>query len=85
MKIILTDIPASEIEQNKQIIKQQTRELGENLSLKLTCGGCGKTMRLIRAFRCYLCGIYFCDTCAAKHFGKKRPVMCIPKEYENDN
>lgn len=33
---------------------------------------CGKIVSIEYAFRCYYCGFWFCEACAAVHFGKTR-------------
>lgn len=32
---------------------------------------CGKKLALKMAFRCWFCGLCFCDECSSKHFGEK--------------
>lgn len=41
---------------------------------KVTCAGCERaTAPVLRAFRCFYCGLYFvCNVCAAEHFGGTR-------------
>jgi len=43
----------------------------------VTCR-CGRKIPLRFAFKCFYCGKYFCDFCAAIHFGKTR------EKYEAD-
>jgi len=31
--------------------------------------GCGRGRPIELMFRCYYCGMWFCDTCAPEHFG----------------
>ena len=33
---------------------------------------CGREVSIEYAYRCYYCGFYFCERCAAEHFGKTR-------------
>jgi hypothetical protein len=33
---------------------------------------CGKMVKVENAYRCLYCRVYFCATCAEKHFGKSR-------------
>jgi hypothetical protein len=35
----------------------------------IVCPGCELKRALTMAFRCLYCGIWFCMTCAEKHFG----------------
>lgn len=38
----------------------------------VTCS-CGKVSApCYKLYRCYYCGVWFCDSCAAEHFGKTR-------------
>lgn len=62
-------------ERNTDTIIRQTKEIGTVLfDCFVTCD-CGRRVRLILAYRCYYCGIFFCEECAAKHFGGRRPKM----------
>ena len=35
------------------------------------CRGCEKKLPLLRLFRCFHCGSYFCPNCARDHFGER--------------
>ena len=35
------------------------------------CRGCENKFPLLKLFRCYHCGSYFCPNCARKHFGER--------------
>ncbi len=35
------------------------------------CRGCKQGFELIKLFRCYHCGSYFCPNCARDHFGER--------------
>ena len=37
----------------------------------VACRGCGKQFALLRLFRCFSCGSYFCPNCAREHFGER--------------
>jgi len=54
------------LNQQKEIISQGTVE-------EVTCP-CGFKLPTRLAYRCFFCGIFFCPTCAGKHFGE-RPLM----------
>lgn len=69
-------ITQEQYDRNVLTIQAQTGELGQaHFALRVTCGGCGQKVRLWRAYRCYYCGIYFCEQCAAVHFGGERPKL----------
>lgn len=60
-------------EQNLRIAQSQCLEARKGLlGHYITCGDCGKKVELIWAYRCYFCGIFFCEHCAGKHFGGSR-------------
>lgn len=35
------------------------------------CRGCNKEFSLLKLFRCYHCGSYFCPACSGDHFGER--------------
>jgi hypothetical protein len=37
----------------------------------VTCRGCDRKFELIKLFRCFHCGSYFCPHCARAHFGPR--------------
>lgn len=47
----------------------QLGELGVALKLPLTCA-CGQQTILALACRCSWCGLFFCRSCADRHFGR---------------
>lgn len=57
-------------------IRQQVRGLldGKN---KITCPDCGRTVHVIKAYRCIYCGVCFCYGCARIHFS-------VPEEWKGD-
>lgn len=61
----LVDTP----EQQKAVAKIQYREasFGETVMCP-----CGKTIKVKDAYRCLYCRVYFCGTCAERHFGMSR-------------
>ena len=40
----------------------------------ITCRGCECKFELLRLFRCYFCGSYFCPGCSKEHFGERTVV-----------
>ncbi len=68
---------------SSEYAKQQFRETIDTSRFKCSCGKedahtpmvtcrCGNHMPLRFAYKCYYCGEYLCDACAAVHFGKTR-------------
>lgn len=51
------------------ILRQQYKAAAE--SAVIICP-CGHSRALSRAYRCLYCGLYFCEKCAERHFGKTR-------------
>jgi|GEM_PF-3289080 hypothetical protein len=43
--------------------------------VKVRCG-CNKMVRLIEAYRCLYCGVFYCKECAEEHFGMRVPPRC---------
>ncbi len=52
------------------IVASQSEEVIKAWDIKVTCP-CGKKVGIILAYRCLYCGVYFCTSCAVRHFGKK--------------
>lgn len=72
------DVPRSQddIERKRTIVLNQQMEIiGQGTVEKVTCV-CGFKLPTRLAYRCYFCGIFLCQTCAANHFGK-RPLMAM--------
>ena len=71
------DNAAAHLEQ-AQLIKRQYDEANEWFNsgelcppnVRITCI-CGIKFGLEWLFRCYYCGVWFCESCAEKHFGKE--------------
>jgi len=40
--------------------------------VKIRCG-CNKMVRIIEAYRCLYCGVFYCKECAEEHFGMRVP------------
>jgi ribosomal protein L37AE/L43A len=61
--------PMRSPEENRAIIRSQMRELGAGRMICLTCPSCKQERALTGMYRCYQCGIWFCDRgCAAAHW-----------------
>ena len=74
-----TVISEEEADRTRETVKRQTKELVHILfDNAVTCGSCGRKVVLARSCRCYYCGVYFCDFCAAQHFGGARPKAYKP-------
>lgn len=43
----------------------------------IDCGKCYSAYPLWKLYRCYYCGIWFCERCCPEHFGKKRELMAV--------
>jgi len=47
------------------------------IKIKVTCSCCNKKFELDLMFRCYYCGLMFCNDCAEIHFGKRESFVDI--------
>lgn len=54
----------------RSLLHDQARELA-GVENSVTCL-CGYPAKLVLAFHCYHCGIWFCRRCAARHFGEPK-------------
>jgi hypothetical protein len=52
-------------------VLNQIREAKQELPSMITCG-CGVRRPIRFMFRCYFCGEFYCQDCAAIHFGQNR-------------
>ena len=50
---------------------EQSRAAKPARGVKITCQ-CGKTVSIIKMYRCHHCGIYYCRTCGVEHFGEDK-------------
>lgn len=52
----------------------------------IPCGcGCGRMIHnILRMYRCYYCGVFFSQHCAAEHFGGERPSLRRLRERSED-
>jgi len=78
------NLPVYESNATPEERREKLKFMGEQVSLicdqhklgtparyvKIRCG-CNKLIRLIDAFRCLYCGIYYCKKCAELHFGMR--------------
>ena len=46
------------------------------------CAACDRMFPVLKLYRCYFCGLYFCEGCGSKHFGP-RPVAVV-KGWEDE-
>ncbi len=54
--------------QKRQHVQDQLKQLGRmDEQPKITCL-CGKTVPAMYAYRCFMCGAFWCPKCAGKHF-----------------
>ena len=38
---------------------------------QIDCAGCDRRPVLLKMYRCYFCGRYYCPACAKEHFGSR--------------
>lgn len=55
-------------EEKRAIIRKQLRQLGAARSVCMDCGQCGRPRAITYMFRCFQCGIWFCDHCGPSHW-----------------
>lgn len=65
---------------NLQIVYHQIKEVQDPIRPFVRCPCCLKILELINSYKCLYCGIWFCEKCAEKHFGKTREQY--RKEHE---
>jgi hypothetical protein len=58
----------AEIDAKRLLLLDQAREMGRVHGEKVTCP-CGFAAPVVFAFQCFECGIWFCRSCAGRHFG----------------
>lgn len=56
------------LDQCRETVAKQARQYMV-IREKINCGGCGKLAVIWAQFRCFHCGIYYCQNCAKDHFG----------------
>ena len=65
-------VPESVKKEGRAKLYRQCREvITDN---HVTCE-CGRIVRLTMAYKCFYCGLWFCHTCARKHFA-------VPEEWQ---
>lgn len=64
---------ATDLAEKRALIAEQGVEAFGGRSVR--CGGtgidgtrCAVVRPVVRLYRCYYCGVYFCDACGAAHF-----------------
>lgn len=58
------------IEEKRVLLRRQNAEVRKfSENVYVTCV-CGRFIRIIHAYRCYYCRLWFCWTCAGYHFKK---------------
>jgi hypothetical protein len=60
-------------------VRKQRDELLRQPIVWVTCP-CGRRLALRMAFRCWFCGLAFCNECAVEHFGEKPLMACVEGE-----
>lgn len=50
--------------------RQATAHVDAEAQAVVECG-CLRAVRIAEMFKCYFCGIWFCDTCSKEHFGEE--------------
>lgn len=77
-----SDITREDIERSRKTVASQLLEILRSVpeDACITCGGCGRRVRFRSLYRCYYCGVWFCEACAPGHFGGKRPERAIPAD-----
>ena len=61
-------------------LRKQREELLTQPLVWVTCP-CGRKLALKMAFRCWFCGLTFCNECSKKHFGEKPLLACRGEKY----
>tara|TARA_R110000787_G_scaffold336_10_gene1337 strand:+ start:4718 stop:4963 length:246 start_codon:yes stop_codon:yes gene_type:complete len=49
----------------------------------LSCGDCLEYKKLDKVYKCLYCDIWYCLTCAERHFGKTKEEWIVDKRLEN--
>jgi hypothetical protein len=59
-----------ELKESQKKAREQLSAAYKGCSVKCSCGKVSGPV--FKLYRCYYCGVFFCDICAAEHFGKTR-------------
>ena len=51
--------------------------------VKISCAKCAKRVSLFMLFKCLYCGLWFCKSCAERHFGERVPASVLIDEPWN--
>jgi len=62
-------------------VYDQLKEAKQDIGSRITCG-CGTRMRQHQAYKCFYCGVFFCEKCAAEHFGKTKDEYYADKTVD---
>jgi len=65
------------------IVYHQVKEVKDPIRPFVRCP-CLKKLDLLHAYKCLYCGIWFCEACAEKHFGKTKAEHLKEKEAQSD-
>lgn len=65
-------------------IATQSKDLNQQPQVWITCP-CGTRLLLRYSYKCWECGIFFCRSCAEKHFGPKPATACVGEELQPDH
>lgn len=68
--------------QTEETVKQSNEGITGRLTT-ITCP-CGRTRGIMKMYQCLYCGIWYCEWCAEKHFGKTRRERWAEVERELD-
>lgn len=69
----------AELGRRRALLRRQLEAIKAAPPMFVACP-CGKAIALQVAYKCYECGVWFCEKCARRHFrSPRRPVLCTPK------
>ncbi|MBW2644563.1 MAG: hypothetical protein JRE23_00035 [Deltaproteobacteria bacterium] len=72
-KFVMPDVDL----EKREFVRKQTMQAMKSSAVNCSCE---IEFPLWLAFRCLYCGVYFCQKCAEKHFGKTRAQHLAEKE-----
>ncbi|MGE4486350.1 MAG: hypothetical protein AB7C95_00820 [Synergistaceae bacterium] len=61
-------LPEDKLKAKRRQLKSQIKEV-HGCEQRITCG-CGRTVPLNAAYKCFYCGLWFCPACAREHFAE---------------
>lgn len=71
MKYNYHDKPKNEKDYDKWAEKAFSQCVEANKTNKYITCVCDKKINIIYAYRCYHCGLWFCEKCSKEHFGER--------------